>query len=146
MKYALAPLLAVALVTACGPTPSASARKAKSLNQDLQTAALKDAQQITIDGTQFQVRKVTGSYSATTGNDPNYSDAPYALVNRIAPQSASFTGQDVEQAARKATGCRSKLNGGILSFLRTDLATENLAEIEDKIKSDFVGWYVDLTC
>jgi hypothetical protein len=140
-------------VAACGGSGSnPEAAEAKARNQALREAAAANARQVQVSGRTFQVIRIEGGWDhlvqqADGTPGLSYIDRPYALVELTSPTGASFTGRDIERAARQATGCQAEFNAGVLSFLGGfDPATSDLQALGQQSRTPIETWRADLSC
>lgn len=122
-------LVLAVLISACGPTQSPEQRAATNETKARVAAAKSNSQQTAVNGKPFKVSVDTGrEFAFVEGTGPAI---PYGIA-------------EVETAARQATGCRSKLDAGVLAFVG-GFQQANLREIQDKSRG-FPGWRVSLQC
>lgn len=148
MKLMLACLSIGVGLAACTDTAQSVNRKASALNKASQASALKNAQRVTESNKAFSVAVVSeASYSTVKKSDGSYGTkqfgGPYALVKFVEPAGTPYFANEVVKAANAVSGCRGSFGGGIIG---TPNNSTDLAFFESKIKSNFNGWRVDLTC
>lgn len=85
--------------------------------------------EVTVDGLPFRVQV--------------NADRQTALV-RLPTRRGSYTGRDIETAARQATGCAATIVPGEWSFL--DLTSIELNNLRPNVMVPFPAWPVALSC
>ena len=154
MRSVWLPVLVLLTLAACGDPRSAANREASALNSQLRKEAEKEAAQVSVSGKVFEVAVISGGAYQRVATDSSGSDyalrrdgRPYALVKRLSPAGAPYTGADIQAAAAQASGCQARFQGGILSAVGGFSGTStDLGALESKISSGFNGWRADLTC